>query len=130
MTLGIRKIIDTRIPYDPAYTTLVGTAVYVFSYYEWTMIYLIQRFKPGFVAQYCRGAVMTSGNVKKELKAVVDSADTDYTVVSEEELRGCLNEFARLIDKRNALIHAHPMTDHDEPKFLTTKLGLIDGCPT
>ncbi len=41
---------QNRVPFDPNYTALVGTAVYVFAYYEWAVIYLIQQFKPGFVA--------------------------------------------------------------------------------
>jgi hypothetical protein len=39
-----------RVPYDPDYNALVGTAVYVFAYYEWAAIYIIEQFKPGFVS--------------------------------------------------------------------------------
>ncbi|MGC1817102.1 MAG: hypothetical protein WA900_05555 [Casimicrobiaceae bacterium] len=108
----------TRVPYDSKYTALVGTAVYVFAYYEWAVIYLIQQFKPGFVARYCRGAPMTSGAVKKELEAVVADHQTTYTAVTRAEVEACVEEFAHLIDKRNALIHAHPITDHDGSQIL------------
>lgn len=30
----------TRVPHDSDYVNLVGTAVYVFAYYEWAVIYL------------------------------------------------------------------------------------------
>jgi hypothetical protein len=113
-----RTAVATRVPFDPSYTALVGTAVYVFAYYEWAMIYLIQQFKPGFVSRYCRGAPMTSGEVKRELEAVLNDASIIYTKVSLAELNGCCSRFASLIDKRNALIHAHPITDTDGSQIL------------
>ncbi|SRR6266516_1645351 len=109
----------TRVPYDPAYTALLGTAVYVFAYYEWAVIYLIQQFKPGFVGRYCQGAPMTSGKVRQELEAVLKDPGTSYTAVRKAELQGCLDQFARLIGRRNALIHAHPITNHDGAQILS-----------
>jgi hypothetical protein len=109
---------QTRVPFDPSYTALVGTAVYVFAYYEWAVIYLIQQFKPDFVARYCRGAPMTSGQVKRELEAILNDTATVYAKVSRAELEVCCNRFASLIDKRNALIHAHPITDTDGSQIL------------
>ena len=109
---------QTRVPHDPVYTALLGTAVYLFAYYEWAVIYLIQQFKPGFVSRYCRGAPMTSGQVKAELLAILNDPSVSYTVVSKAEIQACHDEFARLIDKRNALIHAHPITDHDGSQIL------------
>jgi hypothetical protein len=108
----------TRVPFDPSYTALVGTAVYVFAYYEWAVIYLIQQFKPDFVSRYCRAAPMTSGQVKRELEAILNDAATVYTKVSRAELVACCSRFASLIDKRNALIHAHPITDTDGATIL------------
>lgn len=109
---------STRVPFDPDYTALVGKAVYVFAYYEWAVIYLIEQFKPGFVTRYCRGAPMTSGQVKKELEAIVGGAAIVHTKVSKDELRAACSRFADLIDKRNALIHAHPITDRDGSQIL------------
>ena len=108
----------TLVPFDPGYTALVGTAVYVFAYYEWAVIYLIQQFKPGFVSRYCRGTPMTSGQVKRELEGILNDASTVYTEVSRAELDAYCNRFASLIDKRNALIHAHPITDTDGSQIL------------
>ena len=54
----------TRVPFNADYVNLVGTAVYLFSYYEWTIIYIIERLKPGFVAEYSREKTMTSGVVR------------------------------------------------------------------
>lgn len=108
----------TRVPLDSNYTALIGTAVYVFAYYEWAVIYLIQQFKPGFVARYCRGAPMTSCQVKRELETILKDVGIVYTRVSRAELQTCCDMFANLIDKRNALIHAHPITDTDGSQIL------------
>ena len=40
---------NTRVPFDDDYVKLVGTAVYLFSYYEWTITYVVERLEPGFV---------------------------------------------------------------------------------
>lgn len=108
----------TRVPYDANYAALVATAVYVFAYYEWAIIYLIQQYKSGFVARYCHGAPMTSGVVAGKLKAVLADKRTEFLVVSKAELQACLDQFGRLVEKRNALIHAHPITDHDGSQIL------------
>lgn len=108
----------TYVPFDPSYTALVGTAVYVFAYYEWQIIYLIQQFKPEFVHTYCRGAPITSGGVRKALGAIVSDAGTCYTAVPKAELQACYEQFGLLVDKRNAMIHAHPITGHDGAQIL------------
>ena len=56
---------NTRVPFDDDYVKLVGTAVYLFSYYEWAIIYVVERLEPGFVREYCRKhrRGMTSGTV-------------------------------------------------------------------
>ena len=108
----------TRVPFDPTYTALVGTAVYVFAYYEWAVIHLIQQFKPGFVSRYCRGTAMPSGQVKRKLDAILRDPVTVYNNVSRAELEACCHRFGSLIDKRNALIHAHPITDTDGGQIL------------
>ena len=39
---------NTRVPFNDDYVKLVGTAVYLFSYYEWAIIYIVERLEPGF----------------------------------------------------------------------------------
>lgn len=108
----------SRVPVDSEYTAAVGATVYVFAYYEWALIHLIHHFKPGFLDRYCRGAPMTSGAVKGELESVLSDATTAYVNISRGELRACCDRFATLIDKRNALIHAHPITAADGSQIL------------
>ena len=74
----------TRVPVDDSYVALVGKAVYVFAYYEWAIIYIIEFLKPGF-----------------------GSHGTDFTRATKQELESFCIEFDRLIVRRNALIHKH-----------------------
>ena len=101
----------TRIPHDERYTALLGRAVYAFAYYEWVVIYAVDLLRPGFVAEYSRGKrPHTSGRVAKKLKAAVE----DMPAGSDEKLRLDLREaaesFEELVHRRNALVHAHPIT--------------------
>lgn len=118
-----------RVPYDQQYAARLGAAVYVFAWYEWAVIHLIEQFETGFLAQYCRGKPMTSGNVKGKLDALLDSPTTSYEIVSRLELEDCCRRFERLIQKRNALIHAHPMTDVDGSQVLSYQSSLDRALP-
>lgn len=109
----------TRIPCDSDYAALVGTAVYVFAYYEWAIIYLIQQYQVGFVSKYSRGAPMTSRVVCEKLESILAEGRTPYDTVAKEELQACRNESDCLVNKRNALIHAHPITDRDGLQILS-----------
>jgi len=108
----------TRVPVDDQYAALVGKAVYVFAYYEWTIIWVIELLENGFVSMYCRGNPMTSGEVAKHFRKVIDNPATSFAKVSKKELNNCLDQFSDLIIQRNALIHAHPSTDSDGSQIL------------
>ena len=58
---------NTRVPFDDDYVKLMGPAVYLFSYYEWAIIYAVERLEPGFLPEYCRkqSRGMTPGAVSK-----------------------------------------------------------------
>lgn len=102
----------TRIPHDERYTACLGKAVYVFSYYEWTLIYIIERLKPGFVHEFARGErYFTSGTLKRRLDEVLSGQAPNLEEDLIAELRTCHDEFHALVPKRNALVHAHPITD-------------------
>lgn len=110
--------LSTRVPVDDSYAALVGKAVYVFAYYEWTIIYSIEYLQSGFVHKYSRDSSMTSGAVRQEFQKTVSSPLASFAKVSQAELQACCDEFERLIVKRNALIHAHPVTDSDGSQML------------
>ena len=109
---------NIRIPLCDEYVNLVGKSVYLFSYYEWVIIYMVERLKPGFVKEYCRGKrPMTSGTVRKRFRKALDM-DTGSHGVNKAHLEQCYQKFNDLIPKRNAFIHAHPITDVDGAQIL------------
>jgi hypothetical protein len=67
---------------------------------------------------------MTSGQVRKELEKILSNADTVYTSVSRDELQAVCSTFSALIDRRNALIHAHPITDSDGSQILNYQASI------
>jgi len=109
----------TRIPVNDEYAVLVGKAVYVFAYYEWTIIWIIEFLEPGFVMKYSRERTITSGGVKNKFQKTIDALHTVPKGITKNELKECLNKFSHLIVKRNALIHAHPGTDSDGSQILS-----------
>src|SRR3546814_9400565 len=109
----------TRVPHDSDNVHLIGTAVYFFAYYGWAVIYLIQQYKDGFVSKYSREATMTSRAVCDELDSILADDRRSYDVVAKNELQACRDEFDCLVHKRNALIHAHPITDQDGSQILS-----------
>ena len=110
---------NTRVPFDDDYVKLVGTAVYLFSYYEWAIIYVVERLEPGFVPEYCRKHQrgMTSGDVSTRFMHAVERYAGDKGV-EKTELQCCGLTFDHLVQKRNALIHAHPITDDGGAQIL------------
>jgi len=120
---------STRVPVNDSYATLVGKAVYVFAYYEWTIIYAIEYLQSGFVSKYSRGGSMTSGNVRQEFQNTINSPLVSFAKVSKAELQACCDEFENLIVKRNALIHAHPITDSDGSQILAYQTKVTKPLP-
>jgi hypothetical protein len=109
---------STHVPVDDSYAALLGKAVYVFAYYEWAIVYAIEYLRADFVRRYTRITPMTSGAVRQELQAIIDDPAVGFTKVTRSEMQSCCDEFERLIHKRNALIHAHPITDKDGAQIL------------
>ena len=105
---------STRIPIDDAYAVLIGKAVYAFSYYEWSLIYLVEWLgKVNFVGQYSRGRTLTSDGVRTELDNAIKNLPASFATVPRTDLQAIQDEFQALIARRNALVHAHPVTDDD-----------------
>jgi len=103
----------TRVPVNDSYASLLGKAVYVFAYYEWTIIYIIEKLEPGFVTRYSRGKPMTSGVVSKKFENVINPLPN-----TPQDLLDCHTKFSALVDRRNTLIHAHPARASDGSDIL------------
>lgn len=110
----------TKIPVNDEYASLLGKAVYVFAYYEWIIIYIIDNLRSGFVAKYSRPkkSPMTSGAVKKSLLKIINQTTFPISFVTKIEMDNFYNQFNNLIEKRNALIHAHPITETNGSQIL------------
>ena len=119
----------TRVPVDDSYAALVGKAIYVFAYYEWMIICVIELLQSGFVHKYSRGSSMTSGDVRQELQRTINSPLVSFHKVTQAEMQVCCDEFKKLVVKRNALVHAHPATDSDGSQLLTYQTKLTKPLP-
>jgi len=119
----------TRVPVNDEYAGLVGKAVYIFAYYEWTIIWIIEKISPGFVEAYSRGKPMTSGTVLKNLRRTVEGMKSLPESVTREDLSKLIAQFAALIIKRNALIHAHPCIDNDGSQILSYQTNTTQPLP-
>jgi hypothetical protein len=120
---------STRIPVDDAYAALLGKAVYVFAYYEWTIIYIIECLENGFVARYSRGKSMVSGNVRCEFQKIIRRLPVSFNTDFAAELQTLCDRFEELIIKRNALIHAHPTSDENGTQILIYQTNIAKPLP-
>ena len=107
----------TRVQFCESYVRLVGIAVYLFSYYEWQIICIVDELAPGFVREYSREKVLSSGAVHKSLARLLSHCAA-HNARLHKPLAYCGETFARLVARRNALIHAHPITDPEEGQIL------------
>ena len=82
----------TRVPFNDDYVKLVGIAVYLFSYYEWGIIYIMERLAPGFVTEYCREKTMTSGEVSRRFEEALANYAGGQGV-DKSDLESCSREF-------------------------------------
>ena len=112
----------TRVPFEESYVCLLGQAVYLFAYYEWLIVYIINCLSQGFVREYSRGKPLTSGGVHKRFAAELAKGNAP-SGVSLASLKACLDTFHNLIQRRNALVHAHPITDKVEGQIVAFQAG-------
>lgn len=92
-------------------------ALYAFAYYEWTIIYIVERLEPGFVRRYSRGRPMTARAVERRFHRILGKSG-EGQAVSLDSLLECHGRFKSFVDERNALVHSHPVTDKDGAQIL------------
>jgi hypothetical protein len=109
---------STRVPVDDVYVQKVGKAIYIFAYYEWTIIWIIEKLDQGFVNEVCREKVLTSGQIAIRFKKAIKSKNSQLVKVLSDELDECCALFEELVVKRNALVHAHPCSDTNGDQIL------------
>lgn len=94
-----------NIQYYKCYVYHLGLAVYTFSYYETLIIDICAVLDQNFRDKYYRKKSMTSGFLNKELNDLIKTSPKD----NRDALFVMSQDFRALIEKRNALIHAHPI---------------------
>lgn len=114
------------MPIDPEYARALGHAVYTFTLLEWNAVYCCERIEEGFVHGVDGKKSMTSRNIAEKLvslcKRLPDSVDA-------RELRSAADEFLRLVEDRNGLVHARPGTapdGHSQRLFRHGKMWSIE----
>ena len=113
------QIPTTCVPVDEEYAALLGKAVYVFAYYEWTVVSILNFLRPGFVNTYARGKdFIMSGTLRVRFQEIINDPTTPFTKLAKHELQACCDEFDLQVKKRNTLIHAHPATAQDGSPLL------------
>ena len=93
-----------RVPVHAAYLAAIGMATYCFARLEWDAVYCGQKLSPGYVKTV---AVKTAGMIAKDLtcfaKLITEPA-------KQARYQTAAGEFARLVKRRNDLMHATPAT--------------------
>ena len=113
--LGHRPTLPyTRVQINAEYAALLGAAVYVFAYYEWTIVSILNFLEPGFVNEYSRGKPLMSGKLRERFQSSIDKLPIVHKGIDKTQFQSCCKTFEAQINRRNALIHAHPASGHDE----------------
>lgn len=95
-----------RVQIDAPYAHALGLAAYCFAQCEWNAVYSAERLQPGYVGTV-EPQRKTAGVIANDLIKLVN-AITDQTLQAI-----CLppaNEFKRLVQERNGLLHGKPIT--------------------
>ncbi len=95
-----------RIPIDTSYINALGLTTYAFARCEWQVVWCSEKISPGSINKII-SQKMTAGSIAKYFNNVVRNMP-----MSKErgELRILAEDFARLVDERNKIIHGKPCT--------------------
>ena len=94
-------MVEFHIPAEADYTAILGRAIYNFTYYEWVVVWTIEKLCPGYLVQYTQKAP-TSGVLAQKFLTVVKGSDP--------RLVACAGMFSEARIIRDQLLHAHPYT--------------------
>jgi len=100
------------IPLSDDYIRLAGMALYCYSYYETFIVSVIAQIDREFWYKYFREWALSSGQLKNKFKRIKDE---NPQIIN---LDLVYFQFELIIDRRNRLVHAHPITDENEGQIL------------
>lgn len=93
-----------RVPVEDGYVASIGRATYVFATLEWNAVWCCERMKPNYVRKLKKKtAGVIAGDFEKLAGRFPDPAVRANTVKAAKE-------FSRMVEIRNALLHAKPGT--------------------
>ena len=93
-----------RVPVDQDYLAAIGRATYCFARLEWVAVYCGNKLKSGYVNCVAK---KTAGQVSKDIKRFASRSTDNSKRVRYE---AAVDEFDRLVCRRNGLMHANPGT--------------------
>ena len=100
------------VPIADDYVVALGRATYVFATLEWNAVWCCERLKSGFIN---RVGKKTAGNIADCLIKYVSEIDDESL---KQTCVGPSNEFKRLSEVRNSLVHGIPGTSPDNVQCL------------
>ena len=95
-----------RSPVKPDYVNALGLAAYTFATCEWQVVWCSEKIRPGSLSKLV-GDELTAGKIAKFF---LDLTRNMPKSKEREELKQAAEEFARLVDVRNAILHGKPCT--------------------
>jgi len=97
----------SRVPVEPEYVAAVGLATYAFARLEWDAIWCFEKIDPQAMV---RLSGETAGTIARqfvaEVKKMVASPDQRLLLAAAEDFR-------KLVQTRNGIMHGKPATDTD-----------------
>lgn len=82
----------------------LGRAAFLFARLEWQVVWCLEKLKPGYIAKLKK---QTAGTIANDFKSAV-AALTDANLKA--KLQPPADEFKRLVDTRNGIMHGKPGT--------------------
>jgi hypothetical protein len=98
----------SRIPSDPTYIQILGTAFYNFTYLEWVVIWTIVKLSDNGFNSVPNGK--SASYIAKALIMAVQSTAPPLSHSLRLRLMNFHQKYLKAISARNKLLHAHPYT--------------------
>ena len=95
-----------RQPVKPDYAHALGQAAFCFSICEWNVVWSCERISPGALRRIVDDE-LTAGRIAKRF---IDLVRNMPKSVARDELSAAAQEFARLVQVRNDILHGKPCT--------------------
>lgn len=101
------QVFRPRYPVDHDYAALLGYAVFLYAMLEWQVVYIGEKLQPGFVSE---NIGKEGGRIAAALTRAINANSSTLSTAIVEKLDEISARFQVLKDRRNALIHARPIT--------------------